>query len=258
MPRTCISKKDTHGEREQESLTISRRNVVRGAATTGLALAGLGSASTVSAAGERACFQYFHETWPTITDNLWKVADRGYDGIWIQAPQESELTWADQDGRNDPPLGYQPVDFRSFDSEFGTEADLQRLIDTAHDNGLEVYVDCVMNHMAVREHSCPTCGLEVDRDQNASWNILQDGVELVNSDEAEADTESFGCFEAENLGNGLAEVTPAETATAALANGGSFEPLVVSASRVVESGSPSRETGSPSLKERATAVVASE
>ncbi|WP_312909671.1 alpha-amylase domain-containing protein [Natronosalvus caseinilyticus] len=143
-----MSEKDTHGERAQESPTISRRNVVRGAATTGLALAGLGSASTVSAAGERAFFQYFHETWPTITDNLWKVADRGYDGIWIQAPQESELTWADQDGRNDPPLGYQPVDFRSFDSEFGTEADLQRLIDTAHDNGLEVYVDCVMNHMA--------------------------------------------------------------------------------------------------------------
>ncbi|MFC7230871.1 RNA-guided endonuclease InsQ/TnpB family protein [Saliphagus sp. GCM10025308] len=50
----------------------------------------------------------------------------------------------------------------------------------------------------VREHSCPTCGLEVDRDQNASWNILQEGVELVNAGEAEADTESFGCFEAEN------------------------------------------------------------
>lgn len=110
----------------------------------------------------------------------------------------------------------------------------------------------------VREHSCPTCGLEVDRDQNASWNILQDGVALVNSGEAESDTESCGCFDVENLGQGLAEVTPAETATAVLANGGSFEPLVVSASCVVESGSPVRETGSPTLKERATAVVASE
>ncbi|MCU4974251.1 transposase, partial [Halobacteria archaeon AArc-m2/3/4] len=106
--------------------------------------------------------------------------------------------------------------------------------------------------------SCPTCGLEVDRDQNASWNILQDGVELVNAGEAEADTESFGCFESAYIGNGLAEVTPAKTATAVLANGGSFEPLVVSASRVVESGSPTRKQGSPTLNERATAVVASE
>ena len=107
----------------------------------------------------------------------------------------------------------------------------------------------------VREHSCPTCGLEVDRDQNASWNVLQDGVELVNSGEAEADTESFGCFDAENLGQGLSEETPVETATAVLTNGGSFEPLTVSASRVVESGSPTREQGSPTLNERATSVA---
>lgn len=110
----------------------------------------------------------------------------------------------------------------------------------------------------VREHSCPTCGLEVDRDQNSSWVILQDGVALVNSGDAEADSESFGCFELEHVGQGLTEVTPAETATAGLSDGGSFELLEVSASRVVESGSPSRETGSPTLKERATVVVASE
>ena len=110
----------------------------------------------------------------------------------------------------------------------------------------------------VREHSCPACGLKVDRDQNSSWVILQDGVELVNAGEAEADTESFGCFDAEYLGQGLAEVTPGETATAVLANGGSVEPLVVSASRVVESGSPFGDEGSPTLKEQATAVVASE
>ncbi|SEP89619.1 alpha-amylase domain-containing protein [Natrinema salaciae] len=128
--------------------SISRRTLVRGAAMAGLTLAGAGAASTATAAGEQVFFQYFHETWPTITDDLSRVADRGYDGVWIQAPQESELAWSDQDGRNDPPLGYQPVDFRSFDSEFGTEADLQRLVDTAHDNDLEVYVDCVMNHMA--------------------------------------------------------------------------------------------------------------
>jgi len=106
----------------------------------------------------------------------------------------------------------------------------------------------------VREHSCPTCGLEVDRDQNSSWVIKQDGVELVNSGDAEAETESFGCFESEHVGQGLPEVTPAETAAAGLANDGSFEPHVVSASRVVESGSPLRETGRPTLNEAAPAA----
>ncbi|QLG48315.2 alpha-amylase domain-containing protein [Natrinema halophilum] len=114
----------------------------------GLSFAGARVASTAAAAGESVFFQYFHETWPTITDTLPTVANRGYDGIWIQAPQESALSWSDQESRNDPPLGYQPVDFRSFDSEFGTEEDFQCLIDTAHENDLEVYVDCVMNHMA--------------------------------------------------------------------------------------------------------------
>ncbi|WP_254611710.1 alpha-amylase domain-containing protein [Haloterrigena gelatinilytica] len=118
------------------------------AAAAGFSLAGMGATAAAAAGDERVFFQYFHETWPTITDDLSTVADRGYDGVWIQAPQESELTWSDRDGRNDPPLGYQPVDFRSFDSEFGTEADLDRLVETAHEHGLEVYVDCVMNHMA--------------------------------------------------------------------------------------------------------------
>ena len=31
----------------------------------------------------------------------------------------------------------------------------------------------------VREHSCPSCGFEADRDANASWNILSRGLEDV-------------------------------------------------------------------------------
>jgi len=106
----------------------------------------------------------------------------------------------------------------------------------------------------VREHSCPACGLEIDRDQNSSWVILQDGVELVNSGDAEAETESMGVFDSGYVGQGLSEVTPAETATAGLTDDGSFEPLEVSARCVVESGSPSREQGSPTLNEAAPAA----
>ncbi|MCU4741366.1 transposase [Natronoglomus mannanivorans] len=181
-----------------------------------------------------------------------------YDLIFLEDLSVKEMLESDQSAKNKQDVAW--AQFR------------QILTHAANKHGVHVVpvdargttIQCagcdtsVWKPIWIREHSCPTCGLEVDRDQNASWNVLQDGVELVNAGEAEADTESFGCFEAAYLGNGLAEVTPAETATAVLANGGSFEPLEVSASRVVESGSPTRKQGSPTLNERATAVVASE
>ncbi|MFB6156314.1 MAG: RNA-guided endonuclease InsQ/TnpB family protein [Haloferacaceae archaeon] len=72
----------------------------------------------------------------------------------------------------------------------------------------------------VREHSCPSCGLELDRDWNAALNVLSRGLE--------------------GLGVVHSEATPVETATAA----DTFE---VSASRVCEA-------GSPCLKEAASAA----
>jgi putative transposase len=63
----------------------------------------------------------------------------------------------------------------------------------------------------VREHSCPSCGFEADRDANAAWNILSRGITKV--------------------GVGYSESTPVETA---LPTG----TAVVPAKRVLEAGSP--------------------
>jgi len=63
----------------------------------------------------------------------------------------------------------------------------------------------------VREHSCPACGFEADRDANAAWNILSRGLS--------------------KLGVGHSEGTPVETALPAGA-------AVVPAKRVVETGGP--------------------
>jgi putative transposase len=72
----------------------------------------------------------------------------------------------------------------------------------------------------VREHSCPSCGFELDRDWNASLNVLARGLS--------------------KLGVVHSEETPVKTVTA-------VDTQNVSASRVVE-------TGSPCLKEAASAA----
>jgi len=74
----------------------------------------------------------------------------------------------------------------------------------------------------VREHSCPACGFEADRDANAAWNILSRGLE--------------------DVGVGHSESTPVETALPVDTS--------VSAKCVVE-------TGSPTLKERTADAVRS-
>ncbi|WP_226483201.1 RNA-guided endonuclease InsQ/TnpB family protein [Natrinema amylolyticum] len=72
----------------------------------------------------------------------------------------------------------------------------------------------------VREHSCPACGFEADRDANAAWNILSRGLEEV--------------------GVVHSESAPVETALPV--------DTPVSAKHVVE-------TGSPTLKERTASAV---
>jgi putative transposase len=80
----------------------------------------------------------------------------------------------------------------------------------------------------VREHSCPSCGFEADRDENASYNVQKLGLEELG---IEYDGDVV-------VGLGETELTPAETALptgASESDDSSFR--VVPAKRVVETGS---------------------
>jgi alpha-amylase len=52
-------------------------------------------------------------------------------------------------------LGYDPYDFRSFDSAHGSEQQLAALIRKSHASGIQVYADMVMNHMCTNSFRYP-------------------------------------------------------------------------------------------------------
>jgi putative transposase len=90
----------------------------------------------------------------------------------------------------------------------------------------------------VREHSCPGCGFEADRDANAAWNILSRGLEDVGvgySESTSPEIKDFWCANESRCDSS----TPVETALPV--------DTPVSAKRVVEAGSPTlkERTGSP-------------
>ncbi|MFC7113956.1 alpha-amylase domain-containing protein [Natronoarchaeum sp. GCM10025703] len=138
---------------------VHRRDVLKGVggATMGSAVAGGAgaSAAAVSTATETAMLQYFHTDWTEVEASMAQVADAGFGAIHVPPPQESVLTRADQGKEHPdygaeyphhPPLGYQPYDRTSLDSEFGTEAEFRSMIDEAHAQGVDVIVDVVLNH----------------------------------------------------------------------------------------------------------------
>jgi len=71
--------------------------------------------------------------------------DLGVNAIWITAPYEQmhgsvnqENAWAFH--------GYWTKDWSQMDQNMGSEQDLRNLVDAAHDHGIRVVMDIVMNH----------------------------------------------------------------------------------------------------------------
>lgn len=87
------------------------------------------------------------EWWTTLSDQVADWSDVGIDRIWLPPASKG------QSGGYS--MGYDPSDYFDFgnysqhgttETRFGSREELENLIATAHDNGLEVIADIVINH----------------------------------------------------------------------------------------------------------------
>lgn len=110
--------------------------------------------STKSASNASVMMQAFYwdvpnggNWWNTLNSKVSDWGEAGIDAIWL--PPASKA----QNGPNS--MGYDPFDYFDFgqynqmgsvETRFGSKAELKSLIGTAHQNGLKVYADIVINH----------------------------------------------------------------------------------------------------------------
>ncbi|MEM6991245.1 MAG: alpha-amylase family glycosyl hydrolase [Myxococcota bacterium] len=116
-----------------------------------------GDPSNDSPIGVPALSDWQGGDWAGVTDKIEEgyFEDLGVNTLWLSVPM---------DNTNDSGLGtdgmdysayhaYWPSDLSAPEEHFGTMAELQQLIDTAHDHDLKVLFDYAMNHVHV---SSPT------------------------------------------------------------------------------------------------------
>jgi alpha-amylase len=87
--------------------------------------------------------------WKGVTAKLDYIASLGVTAIWISPIVEQVHGWVGGgtgDFKHFAYAGYWALDFTKLDANWGSEADLQALVDAAHTRGIRVLVDVVMNH----------------------------------------------------------------------------------------------------------------
>lgn len=85
-----------------------------------------------------------------LTRKLDYLQQLGVNALWISAPFEQIHGWVGGGTKGDFPHyayhGYYTQDWTTLDANMGNEADLRSLIDGAHQRGIRILFDVVMNH----------------------------------------------------------------------------------------------------------------
>ena len=97
--------------------------------------------------------------------------DLGVNAIWITAPYEQSHGAICADGfKHYAYHGYYALDFSQLDANMGTEAEMKEFVDTAHEHGIRVILDVVMNHVGYAD---PVTANEYGIDGNSEgWDTL--------------------------------------------------------------------------------------
>ena len=85
-----------------------------------------------------------------LTNKLDYLQQLGVNALWISAPFEQIHGWVGGGTKGDFPHyayhGYYTQDWTNLDANIGREADLRTLVDSAHQRGIRILFDVVMNH----------------------------------------------------------------------------------------------------------------
>ncbi len=107
----------------------------------------LAANGTLPVRGE-AMLQLFNLSWSDVTKKMPEIAEAGYDALWLPPPAKGSSVYS---------IGYDlfdPFDLGDLNqsgttaTHWGTKAQLQEMVRTAHRFGIRVYFDNVMNHRA--------------------------------------------------------------------------------------------------------------
>lgn len=90
-----------------------------------------------------------------LIDKLDYIEGLGVTALWINPVVVNRAEQPGSRGYH----GYWGVDFLAVDPHWGTEADLQRLVDAAHARDMKVFLDIVVNHTAdiIGYEECTAC-----------------------------------------------------------------------------------------------------
>ena len=90
-----------------------------------------------------ALARYHGGDWRGVEEHLGYLSDLGVTAIWISPLVKNVETDAGVDGYH----GYWTQDFTQLNPHFGDLASLRRMIDAAHERGIKVILDIVVNHV---------------------------------------------------------------------------------------------------------------
>src|SRR3990172_10542759 len=111
---------------------------------------------------------------PGITQRLDYLADLGIDAIWLSPFYPTP----------DKDFGYDISNYTDVDPRFGTLADLDRLIESAHQRGIRIVLDLVLNHTSDQHpwflesrvsHDNPKTDWYILRDSPNNWQSVFGG-----------------------------------------------------------------------------------